>query len=103
EMYTTARDLAHLARYIIREFPDYYSVFSQESFEWNGIFQRNRNDLLGQLGIDGLKTGSTGSAGNGIVISTTEGGRRLVGVVHGLQTAQQRTDEARRLINWGAT
>lgn len=103
EMYTTARDLAHLARHIIREFPDYYSVFSQESFEWNGIFQRNRNDLLGQLGIDGLKTGSTASAGNGVVISTTEGGRRLVGVVHGLPTAQQRTDEARRLLTWGTT
>lgn len=103
EMYTTARDLAYLARYIIREFPEYYPVFSAESFEWNGIFQRNRNDLLGQVGIDGLKTGSTGSAGNGVVVSTTEGGRRLVGVVHGLATAQQRTDEVRRLITWGAT
>lgn len=103
EMYTTARDLAELARYIIREFPDYYPVFSVEAFEWNGIFQRNRNDLLGQLRIDGLKTGRTASAGNGVVISTTEGGRRLVGVVHGLATAQQRTDEVRRLVTWGAT
>lgn len=102
-MYTTARDLAQLARYVIREFPDYYHVFAQESFEWNGIFQRNRNDLLGLQGIDGLKTGSSSSAGNGVVISSTEGGRRLVGVVHGLRTTQERSDEATRLINWGAT
>ncbi len=103
EMYTTARDLAHLARYIIREYPDYYPVFSLEGFEWNGIYQRNRNDLLGQVGIDGLKTGSTRSAGYGIVVSSTEGDRRLIGVVHGLETAGQRSEAARNLITWGAT
>lgn len=103
EMYTTARDLVHLSRYVIREFPDYYPVFAQESFEWNGIFQRNRNDLLGQHGIDGLKTGSSSSAGNGIVVSSTEGGRRLVGLVHGLRTTAERSTEATRLISWGAT
>ncbi|WP_196258333.1 D-alanyl-D-alanine carboxypeptidase family protein [Pelagibacterium limicola] len=103
EMYSTVRDLALLARYIIREFPDYYPVFSEEAFEWNGIYQRNRNDLVGQLGIDGLKTGSTNAAGHGVVVSTTEGERRLVGVVHGLATAQQRTDDMRRLITWGTT
>ncbi|MCD7061012.1 D-alanyl-D-alanine carboxypeptidase family protein [Pelagibacterium xiamenense] len=102
-MHMSARDLAYLARYIIREFPDYYPVFALESFEWNGISQSNRNNLLNMgLGIDGLKTGHTEAAGYGIVVSTTEGGRRLVGVLHGLESASARTEEARKLMTWGA-
>lgn len=103
DMYTTARDLATLARYIIREFPDYYPVFSTPEFTWNGIRQLNRNDLLTLgHGVDGLKTGHIGSAGYGIVVSTTEGGRRLIGVLHGMQSASERTEETRKLITWGA-
>ncbi|WP_404403968.1 D-alanyl-D-alanine carboxypeptidase family protein [Pelagibacterium halotolerans] len=103
DMYVTARDLAQLARYIIREFPDYYPVFSVESFEWNGIAQSNRNNLLGMgIGIDGLKTGHTEAAGYGIVVSTEEGGRRLVGVLHGLESSSARTEEARKFMTWGA-
>ena len=103
DMHVTARDLAHLARYIIREFPDYYPVFSIEQFTWNGINQSNRNGLLDLgIGVDGLKTGHTESAGYGIVVSTTEGGRRLVGVLHGMDSINQRNEEARKLITWGA-
>lgn len=103
EMHVTARDLADLGRYIIREFPDYYPVFAIEEFTWNGITQSNRNGLL-DLGIsvDGLKTGHTNAAGYGIVVSTTEGGRRLVGVLHGMESVNQRNEEARKLITWGA-
>lgn len=103
DMYVTARDLADLSRYIIREFPDYYPVFSIQEFTWNNIRQSNRNGLL-DLGIsvDGLKTGHTNSAGYGIVVSTTEGGRRLIGVVHGLQSVNERNEAARSLITWGA-
>lgn len=103
DMHVTARDLADLGRYLIREFPDYYHYFSEPEMEWNGIKQPNRNSLveLG-IGVDGLKTGHTESAGYGSVISTADGGRRLVAVVHGLTSMAQRTEEGRKLITWGA-
>lgn len=103
DMYVTARDLANLSRYIIDEFPDYYDTFALPDFTWNGITQSNRNTLVNAgIGVDGLKTGHTNAAGYGVVVSTTDGGRRLIGVVHGLETAAQRDEEARKLITWGA-
>lgn len=103
DMHVTARDLADLARYLIREFPEYYHYFSEPEMEWNGIKQPNRNSLveLG-IGVDGLKTGHTEAAGYGSVISTDEGGRRLVAVIHGLTSMAERTEEGRKLITWGA-
>lgn len=103
EMRVTARDLADLARYLIREFPQYYHYFSEPEMEWNGIKQSNRNSLveLG-IGVDGLKTGHTEAAGYGSVISTKEGGRRLIAVIHGLTSMSERTEEGRKLITWGA-
>lgn len=101
-MLVTARDLANLGRYIIKNFPEYYEIFSQEAFEWNGINQRNRNTLLDDgIGVDGLKTGHTEASGYGIVASTTEGGRRLVAVLHGMESMSERREEARKLITWG--
>ncbi|VAW20464.1 D-alanyl-D-alanine carboxypeptidase [hydrothermal vent metagenome] len=101
-LYTTARDLALLARYIIKTYPQYYPIFSEPSFTWNRIKQNNRNLLLNdRIGVDGMKTGHTVSAGYGIVISTTMGGRRLIAVLHGLETMRQRAEEARKLITWG--
>jgi D-alanyl-D-alanine carboxypeptidase (penicillin-binding protein 5/6) len=103
DMYVTARDLADLGRYLIREFPEHYHYFSEPSMEWNGINQPNRNSLVEMgIGVDGLKTGHTEAAGYGSVISTQEGGRRLVAVVHGLTSMSQRTEEGRKLITWGA-
>ncbi|HHS82952.1 MAG TPA: D-alanyl-D-alanine carboxypeptidase, partial [Devosia sp.] len=102
-MVVTARDLATLARYLIRTYPEYYPIFSEPSFEWNGIRQNNRNVLLDDgIGVDGLKTGHTQSAGYGIVASTTEGGRRLIAVLHGLETERERAEEARKLVTWGS-
>jgi len=102
DMYTSARDLANLGRYIIREFPDYYENFSIAEMTWNGITQPNRNGLLEMgIGVDGLKTGHTNAAGYGMVASTTDGGRRLIAVVHGTQSASERTSETRNLLNWG--
>ena len=103
DMHVTARDLADLARYLISEFPDFYHYFSEPEMEWNGIKQPNRNSLveLG-IGVDGLKTGHTEAAGYGSVISTQDGGRRLIAVVHGLTSMAQRTEEGRKLITWGA-
>jgi D-alanyl-D-alanine carboxypeptidase (penicillin-binding protein 5/6) len=70
--------------------------------EWNGIRQPNRNSLVEMgIGVDGLKTGHTEAAGYGSVISTDDGGRRLIGVVHGLTSMAQRTEEGRKLITWG--
>lgn len=103
QMHSTARDLANLGRYLIREYPEYYHYFSEPEMEWNGIKQANRNALveLG-IGVDGLKTGHTEAAGYGSVISTDDGGRRLVAVVHGLDSMSARTEEGRKLITWGA-
>jgi D-alanyl-D-alanine carboxypeptidase (penicillin-binding protein 5/6) len=102
DMYVTARDLADLARYLIDTYPQYYHYFSEPFMEWNGIRQPNRNSLveLG-IGVDGLKTGHTEAAGYGSVISTEQGGRRLVAVVHGLTSMAERTEEGRKLITWG--
>ncbi|HEV7345271.1 MAG TPA: D-alanyl-D-alanine carboxypeptidase family protein [Devosia sp.] len=103
DMYVTARDLADLARYLIREFPEYYHYFSEPSMEWNGINQPNRNSLVETgIGVDGLKTGHTEAAGYGSVISTDQGGRRLVAVIHGLTSMAQRAEEGRKLITWGS-
>lgn len=102
DMYVSARDLASLARYIISEFPEFYGIFAEPEFEWNGITQQNRNSLLEMgIGVDGLKTGHTESAGYGEVVSTTEGGRRLIAVLHGLKSMRERAEEARKLVTWG--
>lgn len=102
DMYVSARDLANLSRHIIKTYPEYYHYFSEPSFTWNGIKQSNRNTLLEMgIGVDGLKTGHTQSAGYGEVISTTEGGRRLIAVVHGLTSMKERSEEGRKLVTWG--
>jgi D-alanyl-D-alanine carboxypeptidase (penicillin-binding protein 5/6) len=102
DMYVTARDLAVLARYIIATFPEYYPIFSEPSFEWNKHPQPNRNSLLEMgIGVDGLKTGHTEAAGYGTVVSTTAGGRRLIAVLHGLESESQRAEEGRKLVTWG--
>lgn len=103
DMYSTARDLAELARYLIEEFPEYYHYFSEPEMEWNGINQANRNSLVEMgIGVDGLKTGHTEAAGYGSVTSTDQGDRRLIAVVHGLSSMRERTEEARKLLTWGA-
>lgn len=101
-LYTTARDLANLARYLIREFPQYYPMFAETEFTWNKIRQRNRNTLLElNIGVDGLKTGHSEASGYGIVASSKEGGRRLIAVLNGMSSARERTEEARKLLQWG--
>jgi D-alanyl-D-alanine carboxypeptidase (penicillin-binding protein 5/6) len=102
DQYSTARDLAILARYIIDTFPEYYPIFAEPEFTWNKIRQLNRNSLLEiGIGVDGLKTGHTEAAGYGEVISAPNDGRRLIAVLHGLTSMRERTEEARKLITWG--
>lgn len=101
-MHVTAHDLAKLAAYLIREYPDYYHIFSEKEYTWNGIKQGNRNLLLGRYaGADGLKTGHTESSGYGMVASAKVDGRRLVVVINGLKSDSERAAEAIRLLDIG--
>jgi D-alanyl-D-alanine carboxypeptidase (penicillin-binding protein 5/6) len=100
--YMTARDLAILSERLIRDFPQYYPIFSEREFSYNDISQQNRNPLLYRnMGADGLKTGHTEAAGYGLVASVERDGRRLILVINGLETSQARADEAERLLEWG--
>ena len=100
--YSSARDLATIARFIIAQFPEYYPIFAEKEFTWNKIRQTNRNSLLEiGIGVDGLKTGHTEAAGYGEVVSTASSGRRLIAVLHGLKSMNERTEEARKLVTWG--
>jgi D-alanyl-D-alanine carboxypeptidase (penicillin-binding protein 5/6) len=101
-MLVTAHDLARLASYIIREFPEHYHYFSEREFTWNGIKQANRNLLLGTYpGADGLKTGHTKDSGYGLVSSAVQDGRRLILVVNGLTGETDRAAESKRLLDIG--
>ncbi len=102
KQYVTARDLATLAGHIIRDFPEFYPIYSEQEFTWNKITQRNRNPLLEMnIGADGLKTGSTEDSGFGLVGSAIRDGQRLIVVVNGAKTDKERAEEARKLLDWG--
>ena len=99
--YSTARDLAVLARAIVAEFPDYYSWYSVREFEWNGIKQPNRNNLLWRdASVDGMKTGHTEEAGYCLVSSAERDGMRIVAVVLGTASAKARVDGSQALLNY---
>jgi len=98
----TTRELAMLARHIIRTYPDFYPLFAQPDFTWNKIRQQNRNPLLGAMsGADGLKTGYTKEAGYGLVGSAVQNDLRLIVAVTGVHTAKERADEAKKALEWG--
>ncbi|MFZ0256197.1 MAG: D-alanyl-D-alanine carboxypeptidase family protein [Gammaproteobacteria bacterium] len=100
--YTTARDLAMLARAIIRNFPQYYEWHSIRKYDYNGITQYNRNKLLWRDdSVDGLKTGHTDSAGYCLVASAKRDGMRLISVVLGAQSEKTRAQESQTLLNYG--
>ena len=98
----TARELAVLSRHIIKTYPDYYELFASKDFSYLKHRFVNRNPLLTLVpGVDGLKTGFTKEAGYGMVASARQDNRRLIAVVTGLHTADERRDDARRLLDWG--
>lgn len=100
--YMTARDLAILAFHLVRDFPNYYAVFSEKSYTYNKITQGNRNPLLySYAGADGLKTGHTEEAGYGLTASAMRDGRRLILVVNGLSNVNERARETERLLDIG--
>ncbi|WP_246727738.1 D-alanyl-D-alanine carboxypeptidase family protein [Chelativorans sp. Marseille-P2723] len=102
--WVTARELTQLAQHLWQTYPSYYRYFSQPAFEWNNIFQRNRNPLLTRnIGADGLKTGFTEESGYSIVASAARGGRRLFVTLAGMESEEEREEEASRLLDWGMT
>ncbi len=102
ELYSTARDLATLARDIIEKFPDYYAWYSVREFTWNEIKQGNRNRLLWRdASVDGMKTGRTDDAGWCLVSSAERDGMRIIAVVLGTASDKARVDGSQALLNYG--
>lgn len=98
----SVEDLAKLARILIRDFPDYYHLFSEHNFTHNNIKQGNRNPLLYSMPeADGLKTGHTEEAGFCLTASAKHGNRRLISVMSGLSSNKERSEEAEKIMNWG--
>jgi D-alanyl-D-alanine carboxypeptidase (penicillin-binding protein 5/6) len=97
-------DLGILANRLITDFPTYYPLFSETAFLFDGrapANSQNRNTLLNLgIGADGLKTGHTSEAGYGLVGSAKQGERRVIFVITGLNSSNERTEEAERIVNW---
>ena len=99
---TTARDLAIMARAIIRDYPEDYLVYSEKEFTFNKIRQPNRNKLLWRDStVDGLKTGYTSEAGYCLVASAKKDGQRLISVVLGALSTEGRAQESQKLLTYG--
>lgn len=98
------KDLGVLATRLIEEFPEFYGYFAQREYPYDGRAPQNRfnrNPLLTLgIGADGLKTGHTQEAGYGLVGSATQGSRRVVFVITGLESENDRAQEAERIVNW---
>ncbi|MCR4268908.1 D-alanyl-D-alanine carboxypeptidase [Nitratireductor sp. ZSWI3] len=100
--HVTMRDLVLLARHIWREHPDFYRRYAQEAFTWNKIFQRNRNPLLRMdIGAEGMAIGFAEESGYALVGAIDRGDRRLFVAMSGLESAEQRAEEARKILDWG--
>jgi D-alanyl-D-alanine carboxypeptidase (penicillin-binding protein 5/6) len=100
--YSTARDLAILARALIEEFPEHYKFHAIREFTWADITQPNRNRLLWRDdSVDGLKTGHTEAAGYCLVASAERDGMRVISVVAGTASDKARIDGSQALINYG--
>jgi len=100
--YSTARDIAQLARATIHDYPEEYKIYAIKEFEWNGITQHNRNSLLWRdPSVDGIKTGHTKEAGFCLTTSAKRGDQRLIAGVMGVASEKQRADDNQSLLNYG--
>ena len=100
--YATVRDIATLSSALIRDYPDFYPLYSQKEFRYNNITQPNRNRLLWlDPTVDGMKTGHTEAAGYCLVASSLRGPRRLISVVVGTASDNARAQESLKLLNYG--
>ena len=104
----TVREIAKLSQYLIKTYPEYYHYFGMRKFRYQPDGRRtpyafyNRNPLLSlDMGADGLKTGHLEESGYGLAGSAVQEGRRLIVVVHGLNSARERKEEAAKLLEWG--
>jgi D-alanyl-D-alanine carboxypeptidase (penicillin-binding protein 5/6) len=98
----SARDMANLAEYVIKTYPEYYHYFGEKEFTWSKIRQLNRNPILFlDVNGDGLKVGNLPDCCYNIVGSAVYSGQRLIVVILDAKTAKDRAEEARRLFNWG--
>ncbi|MCW8055890.1 D-alanyl-D-alanine carboxypeptidase family protein [Agrobacterium tumefaciens] len=101
---TTARDMVRLAQHLHDTYPDRYGLFTKPDFEWNRIFQRNKNTLLMPgSGIDGLGLGFAEGSGFAAVVSAEREGRRVYLALSGIVDDKTRQEEARRVVDWGLT
>src|SRR5258708_6354702 len=99
---TTARDIAILSRAVMRDYPQYYKLFSLQEFTFRGQVMANHNHLLGRMpGVDGLKTGFTNASGFNLAVSAVRDNRRLIAVVMGGPTTAQRDQNAEDLLLTG--
>ncbi len=100
--YSSAYDLALLSAALVRDFPEYYYIYSTREFQYNKIKQYNRNQLLWlDPYVDGLKTGHTETAGFCLVASAKRDQHRLISVVMGSNSESLRTSDSQRLLNYG--
>ncbi|MFF2320438.1 D-alanyl-D-alanine carboxypeptidase family protein [Agrobacterium sp. NPDC058088] len=101
---TTAKDMVRLAQHLHDTYPDRYRLFTKPDFEWNRIFQRNKNTLfMPGSGIDGLGLGFAEGSGFAAVVSAEREGRRVYLALAGIADDKTRQEEARRVVDWGLT
>ncbi|WP_208646383.1 D-alanyl-D-alanine carboxypeptidase family protein [Mesorhizobium waimense] len=100
---STVRELALLALHIWRDYPEFFRYYGQADFTWNKITQRNRNPLLAMgIGADGFVAGTSEAAGFGIVGTVSHNGTRVIAAMSGLASDRERSEEARKLLDWGS-
>ncbi|MBS8241941.1 D-alanyl-D-alanine carboxypeptidase [Marinobacter lipolyticus] len=100
--FSTAHDLALLAKAIINDFPENYPLYAEKHFTYNNIRQPNRNSLLWRdESVDGLKTGHTEEAGYCLVASAKRNDTRLIAVVMGTDSTGARAQEVQKMLNYG--
>ena len=106
---STVRDIMIMSRYLIKNYPDEYKIFSEKEFTWDRtggdpISQGNRNPLLYKnFGVDGIKTGYLAVEKYSLASSVYRNGRRLIAVASGFNTKKDRSKESAKLLTWGLT
>lgn len=98
---STMRELVELSQHIKAEYPTYFRIYAQEAFEWNKIFQRNKNPLVAQnIGVDGMAMGFAEGYGYSVVATIERDGVRLFLAMGGLKSDKERMEETRRVLDW---
>ena len=107
ENYSTVRDISLMSKYLIQNYPNFYSLYSEKSFTWDRtggdpIKQGNRNPLLYKnVGVDGIKTGYLAVEKYSLASTMKKGSRRIIAVASGFPTKNFRSSESLKLLNWG--